>query len=260
MLKSKMELKEALELFRQNKEATSKKQDKYSYYKIEEYTELLDRCFGVDGYRVSYSDAQIVTLPFNQTVFLSKAVVQVFDEEEHEVFSFEGYGTYEATLSSEKTNYIMLSTVGMNGCVNALKSACTNIGAFGSRNLDGEKKKPSGNTSGNKGGSSPSGKSTLPTEQVMFYVTKPAVEGGTDRNTGEPMYKLTCNEVVNGSARIHPSEVLFYPNQYKSNGMENLSKILSVEKPFRLALKVSKVNGNTKEGIYATYAFKGWAV
>jgi len=256
ILKSGKTLEEAIQCFRAFKKATNKKQEKYDYYKIEEYIELLDSCFGVEGYTVKYEEGNILSLPKGQAIFLSKAVVTVVDEENKPVYAFEGYGTYELTQNTEQTKFISLGTVGMNGSVNALKSACTNLGAFGSRTLSSNAGSNTGSNSNTANSQRSTRSNPLPMEVVTFYVTKAAVAGNPDAN-GKVMYKLTCNEVVQGNARQTPSEVLFYPNQYQGKE-EKIKTFANVSRPFKVSLKVSKVN-KEKDGIYATYTFKDFA-
>ncbi len=74
-------LKEAIREFRMDKEPTSSKFGRYDYFRIEEYVDLLDSCFGEDGYFVSYSEGSTVQVSPSQVVFLVKATVHVFGED-----------------------------------------------------------------------------------------------------------------------------------------------------------------------------------
>lgn len=282
-LKNGKTLAEAISEFREYKAPSESKMGKYDYYKIEEYIELLDRCFGVDGYEVSYSEASTVTVSPTQVVLLIKATVQVFDETGAPTFKFEGYGTHEPTRESERgadgkptgmpsDRAINLETLGQFGCVNALKSACTQLGSFGMRDPENDRKRPNApgrvntpparSTRKAAGNAAPAAPMQGAEEEVVsFFVTERAKDGGTDQN-GNPVYILQAHEVVGSQAQEKPSEVIFYNNFYKDcatrvarlttgwNGM-----------PVRLKIRVKRIPKDKQKNVnaFAAYTFRGYA-
>lgn len=259
-LKNGDTLKEALLKLREYKEATHKKL-KNPYHKIEEYVALLDNCFGIDGYMTHYSEAHIESLPSGQVIILVKASVDIIGEDGRVVYVMEGYGTYELTRNSEGNAYINLSTAGNNANVNALKAACTNKGAFGSRSGENEKQKV--DVPGDTG--SPACQQQKVSEEIKkFYITKSMERLWTD-NDGKPAYRLSAQEVVDKSLCKEHSEILFYPNQYK-NSIAKFNQLVSwtlseeVTRGCAVKLKVKAVSeGKRGEGYAASYVFKAFA-
>lgn len=255
-------LTEVLKIFRTDKKPTHDK-DGYSYFKIEEYTELLDTCFGADGYIPHYSEGKIEALPSGQCVIIVKAVIDILGENGNVVYSMEGYGTYEIVLAKSGDRYISLSTAGSNANANALKAACCNAGAFGKRNADGAGKSGSTGSSSSRQQASSSSSGTQAHEVVRkFFVKKPMEVFWTD-GKGKPAYRFVGQEVVDGKMREKLSEVLFYPNQYKNVSAklnELIGRILSTgEKGEVISFKVMPVSEQKRNKDYfASYTFKSF--
>lgn len=281
ILRNGKNLADAIREFRQDKEPTSSKFGKYDYFRIEEYVELLDQCFGADGYGVSYSEGSSIQVSPTQVVFLVKATVSVYGEDGSVVYRFEGYGTHEPTREAEKDDRgkpisgtfsdraINLETLGMVGCVNALKSACTQLGCFGMRNLT-ENTKPNaaarngapavrGTAQGNQGnGQQRQQSQQYPEETLSFYVCNSAKESGTDKN-GNTVYILPVHEIVDGRSIEKESEIIFYKNFYED--ASRLAKIIHWDGiPKRFSMKVRKVDPQYKKNAnaYNAFTFRGF--
>ncbi|MBR4604623.1 MAG: hypothetical protein IKO41_00140 [Lachnospiraceae bacterium] len=292
-LRNEKLLADAIREFRTYKEPSEKKFDRYDYFKIEEYVELLDECFGVDGYAVSYSDAESVTVSPTQVVLLVKATVSVYGEDGSVVYTFEGYGTHEPTREAQKDEKnkpvpgtisdraINLETLGQVGCVNALKSACTQLGCFGMRTLDSGRRKsaagrsatprPSGSyvaPRANNGAPAPAAArpSAAPaqTEQApdvekSFYVCEPAKDGGKDRN-GNQVFILSCHEIVDGRPVEKASEIIFYNNFYKD--ASRLARITTgwdgIPSRFRFKVREIAREQRKNKDAYSSYTFRGF--
>lgn len=255
-------LAEALLSFRAPKKATNDK-DGYSYFKIEEYTELLDACFGMDGYIAHYSEGKIESLVSGQCVILVKAVIDILGEDGSVIYAMEGYGTYEVIIARTGDRFINLSTAGLNANANALKAACCNAGAFGKRSADSDKGGSSANNSGNAGRQQSSSSGTQSNEVVRkFFVKEPMVVFWKDGG-GKPAYRFVGQEVVDGKMREKASEVLFYPNQYKkvSERFNTLvGHVMSVgDKGDVVSFKVLPVSEQKRNKDYfASYTFKSF--
>ena len=247
-LKNGKNLSEALSEFRKEKAASAKKLKNY-YHKIEEYIELLDNCFGIDGYRVQYSEGKTVQVSADQYVFIVKATVNIYGEDESIVFSFEGYGSHEITRESEGQNKaINLETLGQVGCVNALKSACSQIGSFGIRNVGAGDERSSSDV-----------KQPLPSsvETKSFVVSEGMTVSGLDKN-GKPIYVLVCTEIIGEKLAPKPSEIIFYPNQYKDPAkLDCLINWKGGQK--RCSFHVTRIAEEKRKNkaAHAAYIFKG---
>lgn len=263
-------LTEALEKFRKYKCATHKKMDSYCYYKVEEYVELLDQCFGVDGYLTHYNEANVNCLPTGQCILLVKATVDIFDVDGKVVYRMEGYGTYEVALSKDTGNFINLSTAGTNANVNALKAACINNGAFGSRSESADDRKGRGKTEGFQKSNAAqqrisnysASKDTL--LAMKFFVKREMAVVRKDME-GRPTYRMIGYEVEGGRMRSDASEILFYPNQYrkdvaKLNEMVAWASSETVSKGKVITLQVAVVADEKRnKNFHASYTFKSFA-
>lgn len=235
------------------------------YHSIEEYTALLDKCFGVSGYRVAYSEFSSMVLPSTQVITSAKASVTVINAEGEVIYTFEGYGTFEVLPNKEGTSYINTSTIGMNTCTGALKSACNGIGAFGIREEgNGNNKKPS--DAGNYNSPSPAGqpqnaepaRAATVTETKKFYTTSKLDAYASDRS-GKPIYRLVAHEINGKQYSMEKVEIIFYPNQYEGKGIEKLLNN-DLSRGSVQALCVSKVSEEKRNKSYAgSYTFKGFA-
>ena len=280
-LRNEKNLADAIREFRTYKEPSSSKFGKYDYFKIEEYVELLDKCFGADGYSVSYSEGSSIQVSPTQVVFLVKATVLVYGEDGSVVYRFEGYGTHEPTRDSKvEDKAINLEILGMVGCVNALKSACTQLGCFGMRNLEDGGMGTAGRNSaprpaqqparngarqnGAPAAARPSNTQAAPSEQASdeeksFYVCQPAKDTGKDRN-GNPIFVLQCHEIIDGKPLEKASEIIFYGTFYKDAG--RLSRITNGWDgiPSRFRFKVRKIAEEQRKNkeAYSSYTFRGF--
>ena len=285
-LRNDKTLADAIREFRAYKKPSEMKFGKYNYFKIEEYVELLDECFGIDGYSVSYSDAETVTVSPTQVVFLVKATVSVYGEDGSVVYTFEGYGTHEPTREAEKDadgnpikgtvsdRAINLETLGQVGCVNALKSACTQLGCFGMRNLETVGMSPAGRNSTPRPAQQPRNGAPAPAAarpnaatqadqapdvEKSFYVCEPAKDGGKDRN-GNQVFILSCHEIVDGKPIEKASEIIFYNNFYK-----DASRLVRITTgwdgiPSRFRFKVREIAREQRKNkdAYSSYTFRGF--
>jgi hypothetical protein len=287
MLRNGKALAEAIAEFRRDKAPSAKKFGKYDYYKIEEYVELLDNCFGLDGYSVDYAEAGTLAVSPSQVVYNVKATVSVYGEDGSVVYRFSGYGTHEPTREAQKDENgnpingtvtdraINLEILGMVGCANALKSACTQLGCFGMRNLteDGNASSYRSNYKGGcgqqgygnrKGAASGQGgaqtTSDATDEEKVFYVESKATESGTDKN-GNVVFILPCYEVTaEGKRNEKPSEIIFYHNFYEDPA--RLSKLTTQWNgmPKKLRFKVRKIAAAQQKNkdAYSAYTFRGF--
>lgn len=269
------ELSAAIAEFRKEKAPTARKFNKFNYFKVEEYVKLLDQCFGVDGYSVSYSEANTVSVSPSQVVLLVKATISVYGEDGSVVYSFDGYGTHEPTREKvELANgesvpgdrAINLETLGMVGCVNALKSACTQLGCFGMRNLpeDGEPYSY-GNEAQQRASAWQRSKPQVQTqtmpdaeEEKSFYVCDGIKDGGTDRS-GKTVFVLPCHEIVDGKPLEKLSEIIFYSNFYKEPGcLRKLTHWNGIPERIRFKVRrISKAQQKNKDA-YSAYTFRGF--
>jgi hypothetical protein len=264
LLKNNMNLDEALHKFREYKPGDGEK-DVYSYHKVEEYIALLDKCFGIDGYRVHYSDARMEVLPSGQCMIMCKATIHIHDQNDHVVYSMEGYGSYKIEKSSKSQDFIILNNAGNNATVQALKSACGNSGAFGIR----EEGKPSGNNnkgSGQARSAKPAANNSSSKAPVVSkgFVVMDAVEFVKSDQSGKPIYRLLAHEIADGRCSEKKVEILFYPNQYskyteKLNSLVAWSQSNLVSKGKKISMQVRAVDdGKRNNEFLASYVFKGF--
>lgn len=284
MLRNGKELAQAIAEFRKDKEPTFSKFGKYDYFKIEEYVDLLDQCFGVDGYTVDYTEAGTVTVSPTQVVYNVKATVSIYGEDGSVVYRFSGWGTHEPIREAQKDENgkpitgtfsdraINLETLGMVGCVNALKSACTQLGCFGMRNLEGGSSltapgraatpKPAASSrpaaSQSRQNVAPAAQAA-PDEEKSFFVNEAARDGGKDRN-GNAVFILPCHEIVDGKPVEKKSEIIFYSNFYKEPA--RLAKLTNWNGvPSRYRFRVRKIDDSQRKNkdALASYTFRGFS-
>ncbi len=173
---------------------------------------------------------------------------------------------------------INLETLGMVGCVNGLKSACTQLGCFGMRNLNDGKESLAGQKGSASRASSqttwgrsqtasfqgaPSG-SALPQqgagedEEKSFYVCRKAKDGGKDKN-GRQIFILPCHEIVDGKSLEQESEIIFYPNVYKDPArLTRITQWNGIPTRYRFLVKRIAPQSQKNRDAYSAYTFRGF--
>ncbi len=263
MLKNGKSLKEALEQLSEYKEKTALKNDKYSYYKVEEYYERMVSVLGKDGFECSYEYEKTFMLGTKQCFMVASCRIDILDEDGKSCYFTNGLGSIEIEYSEKNGRFILVNNVGFNCQIAAFKSACRQLNIFnclekedniGSQEADGNHMNSQNayhggmaNRTGaeNKGG----------IQKKSFYVTKGLQQKRIDKNSGKPVYVMYVHDIKDGMYEVNEKELLFYPNQYAKYGEKwnqfFVAETVGVERT--VSLFCSTVNGNDN-----TYVFKGF--
>lgn len=243
-------LKQVLKELEAEERRAKKLDNKYEYYKIEQYEKRLNDVVGRVNWRARYEGVPATVFPNGQVMLEKKCVISLLDEVGNEVISAEGFGGVEVKRSSSDGSYLFLGNAPGNAKIAAFKDALRSFNIFGIHTTEDE-------ASANAKASSRQESEAKP-DVNMSFLTEGIMEiAYTDQRAEKPVYRLAAHEVVGKVCREKTCDILFYPNQYKGcvEKLNGLISSFSEDKPKKVSLKVKQAA--PRDGV-VQYVFKGF--
>jgi len=238
---------EVLKIIAQKREPDEYLMNKYPYYKVETYHDLLDNVIGCDHYNVDIRERHYTTIAHQQELFSVCVRVTLLDDNYQEICHKDGYGAREVQYGEKSDKDGGIKNIENNAALSAFKAAWQQFGIFGTRCSDDNSGKNTSHPS-----QTPSGNNQTSDQSFTLISKGPVREERIDEKTGKAVYKLKAAYSDTGKS----CEVIFYPNQYnKCNDLMEKFIATCMQKETTVTMKCSE--GKPFNGI-SQLIFKGF--
>lgn len=184
--------------------------NKYPYYKMETYHDLLEKVIGSDHYNVDIVDRHYTVIANQQELFSVCVRITLLDDNYQEICHKDGYGGREVQYSETSGKDGGIKNIENNAALSAFKAAWQQFGIFGTRCCDDNVGRSTSQPTHTPRNNSINSNNPA-SEQSVTLISKGYVrEERMDERTGKTVYKLKAVFADTNKS----CEVIFYPNQY----------------------------------------------
>lgn len=221
--------------------------NKYPYYNIDTYYDLLDNVIGYDHYNVDIIDRHYTTIAHQQELFSVCVRITLLDDNYQEICHKDGYGAREVQYGEKSDKDGGIKNIENNAALSAFKAAWQQFGILGTRFSDDNSGKNTSHSS-----LTPQSNNQIGEQSLTLISKSPVREERVDKNTGKAVYKLKAVYQDTGE----DCEIIFYPNQY-SKCIDLMEKFIANCQKKETTVKMKCSEGRTYNGV-SQLIFKGF--
>lgn len=238
-------LKEIREFKQKSKTRKGGGGKEYGYFTINEYFQRLDETIGTDHYEVENDDFQRVQIGNGQEVFVARCRISILDDEGEVIISKTAYGGTEIMYANEGGR-ADIGNAPSNACKDAFKHAAELLGILGYHSFKEQAEPKSREVKDEK-----------KQERLMELVSEGQFFEAGERD-GRKVFKLCAREKVSAKqVKTEVFEIIFYPNQYKSDA-DKFNRFYATVDKKATTFTIKALSCGTRDG-RPQFIFKGFA-